>query len=69
MLEEDRIISIETKIAFHEDLVQTLNDTVFDQQQRIAALEDQLKNLVARMASLSHSSGDEADSHERPPHY
>ncbi len=69
MLEEDRIIAIETKISFHEDLVQTLNNTIYDQQQRISALEDQLKNLVQRMANLSQDSSQPAEHSERPPHY
>ena len=69
MLEEDRIISIETKIAFHEDLMQTLSSTVYEQQQQISALEAQLKNLVQRMAGLTESSSDQVDLHERPPHY
>ena len=69
MADEDRIISIETKIAFLEDIVQTLNDTVVSQQQRISALEEQYKNLAQRLASISQSSGQEADLDERPPHY
>lgn len=66
---EDRIIAIETKVDFHEDLVQTLNNTVFQQQQRISALEDQLKNLAQRMVVLGQSSSEPADHLERPPHY
>lgn len=69
MLEEDRIISIESKIAFHEDLVQTLNNTVYNQQKRISDLEDQLQALLQRIANLGHSSNDPAEHPERPPHY
>ena len=69
MADEDRIISIETKIAFLEDLVQSLNDTVVSQQQAIFALEEQYKNLVQRLASISQSSGEETNLDERPPHY
>ncbi len=69
MADEDRIIAIETKIAFLEDLVQTLNDTVVSQQQRISALEEQYKNLVQRLASISQSPDQEADLDQRPPHY
>ena len=69
MADEDRIISIETKIAFLEDLVQSLNDTVVSQQQAILALEEQYKNLVQRLASISQSSGEETNLDERPPHY
>ena len=69
MADEDRIISIETKIAFLEDLVQSLNDTVVSQQQAIFALEEQYKNLVQRLASISQASGEETNLDERPPHY
>ncbi len=69
MADEDRIISIETKIAFLEDLVQSLNDTVVSQQQAIFALEEQYKNLVQRLASISQAAGEETNLDERPPHY
>lgn len=69
MLEEDRIISIETKIAFHEDLVQTLDNAVYEQQQRISALEAQLKDLVQRMTDVPQVSGEGDELPERPPHY
>ena len=69
MAHEDRIISIETKIAFLEDLVQSLDDTIVSQQQAIFALKEQYKNLVQRLASISQSSGKEIDLDQQPPHY
>jgi len=69
MSEEHRLIAIETKIAYHEDLVQTLNDTVIDQQMRIAELEARYQALLDRMSAL-HPPADPAEmGDERPPHY
>jgi SlyX protein len=69
MADEDRVIAIETKLAFLEDIVQSLNDTVVNQQQRISVLEEQYKNLVQRLASVSQSPNEDANLEERPPHY
>jgi SlyX protein len=67
MSDEDRIISIESKIAYQEDLMQTLNDTVIEQQQRISALEHRYQSVLERLSSLDPPSTVDAD--ERPPHY
>ena len=67
MSDEDRIISIESKIAYQEDLMQTLNDTVIEQQQRIAALEHRYHSMLERLSSLDPPAA--ADVDERPPHY
>ncbi|HCU89617.1 MAG: SlyX protein [Legionellales bacterium] len=69
MLEEDRIISIESKIAFHEDLVQTLNNTVYNQQKRISDLENQLQTLLQRIVNLDQPSNNPTEHPEQPPHY
>ena len=67
MTAEDRLVVIETKIAFTEDLVHSLNDTVIAQQQRLEELEQRYQNLLDRMSALSPPTQDTID--EPPPHY
>lgn len=72
MMIEDRLVDIETKIAYQEYLVQELNDTVYRQQKKIDQLEAICKSLVDHVRALSEAAegkpgGNVLD--ERPPHY
>lgn len=65
--DEDRIINIEIKLTDQENLVDTLNRTVYEQSRRI----DQLEALVAKMAEHIRVLRDREQGpvNERPPHY
>lgn len=65
---ESRLSEIEIKLSFSEDLLEELNRTVAQQQQRITALEQQVRDLRLQ---LQHSLPAEPGSsgHEIPPHY
>ncbi|NWG32370.1 MAG: SlyX family protein [Rhodocyclaceae bacterium] len=65
---EDRITELEVKLAFAEDLLETLNTTVFRQQERIDQLERQvreLRQLVLQAIPVEQRSLRD----EIPPHY
>jgi SlyX protein len=71
---EQRIITIETKIAFQEDIINQLNDVVCKQQDQIDALEHLTQQLLGRIRDLSEASmggsgGGLSEVDERPPHY
>ena len=70
---EQRIISIETKIAYQEDTIEQLNDVVSKQQTQIDTLERLTQQLIARVRDLSEASAHSSESFsaadERPPHY
>lgn len=66
---EQRIIELETKLSFQEDLLQELNSHVITQQAQIDKLttlcdllKDQYKEIVSSLPDAA--SGDEV-----PPHY
>jgi len=65
---ESRLTEIETKLAFAEDLLETLNQTVVRQQGQIDSLQQQLRLLHQR---LQDALPDEARTlrDEIPPHY
>jgi SlyX protein len=67
---EERLENIETKISFQEDLVEELNKTVYQQQQKIERLEAMCKSLAQHVQSLSATRNDGGTlENERPPHY
>jgi SlyX protein len=69
MSEEKRFIAIETKIAYHEHVVDTLNDTIVAQQRRIENLEARCDSLLERVATIAPPAEPGAPSDEVPPHY
>ena len=69
MPDEDRIIELETKLAYHEDIIQALNDTVVQQQKKLSSLEERYQTLVARLVSIEPPAVFEDDGIEVPPHY
>lgn len=66
----DRIVEIETKLAFQEDAIQALNEVICRQEKRISQLEETLAVLIDRFRQLSADQEPSATPRdERPPHY
>ena len=65
---ESRLTELETKLAFAEDLLETLNQTVIRQQGQLDSMQQQLRLLHQR---LQDTRPDEANTprDEIPPHY
>ncbi len=68
-MSEDRIIELEIKQAYQEDLLQSLNRVVADQQKQIGKLEETCKLLNDKITQLVLTDGNPSVSDERPPHY
>lgn len=68
-MSEARIIELEIKQAYQEDLIQTLNSVVADQQKQISKLEETCKLLHDKIKSLTLTGANVAILDERPPHY
>jgi SlyX protein len=69
-MSEERLVEIETKIAFQEKTIKDLNDALYEQQQEIERLGDTCNALVKRVKELSESGlGIDAPANEKPPHY
>jgi SlyX protein len=69
-MNNDRLIELEIKAAYQEDLLQTLNKIVSEQQQQIQRLESTCQLLNERIKSLStEGMGNDASIDEVPPHY
>ncbi len=69
-MNDDRIIELEIKAAYQEDLLQELNKIVAGQQQQIDRLEATCRMLNERIKSLSsEGAGGGENIEEVPPHY
>ena len=65
---ENRLTEIEIKLTQMEDLVETLNLTVFRQQEQIASLQQQHQLLSQQLQEMALSDPRESNE-ETPPHY
>lgn len=65
--DEDRFITLETKLAHQEDLVDELNKTIYRQERRIDGLEAMVAKLAEHVRTLRDAG--QAPVNERPPHY
>jgi len=66
----DRIIELEIKTAYQEDLLQALNTIVGQQQQQLDRLEATCTFLNERIKSLSiEGNGEHSEKDQIPPHY
>jgi SlyX protein len=68
-MHEDRVIELEIKVAYQEDLIQEMNKIVSQQQQQIGRLEATCKLLNERIKSLSNVMSADECIDQQPPHY
>ncbi|PTQ89692.1 SlyX family protein [Agitococcus lubricus] len=66
---EQRIIDLEIKQAFQEELLDTLNRIVIEQQQQITLLQAQVKLVYQQLKSLQPSNIALSTEDAPPPHY
>jgi SlyX protein len=63
----DRIDALETRLAFQDETIETLNQTITAQWQQIDALTRQVANLGERLQEAEAQAPGAAN--EPPPHY
>ncbi len=67
---ESKITDLECKLAFQEDTVDQLNDTVIQQQKQIETLVNYLQKMQAQITSLQEdNSVMPVEQEPPPPHY
>lgn len=69
---KEKIIDLETKFSFQEDLLQQLNKEMLLQQRQIDALSLQLRLVREQLSELLVQDGvhhDQPLEEEKPPHY
>lgn len=66
---QDQVMSLEIKLAFQDDLVETLNQIVIGQQQQLDLLQQQVQLLYQQLKSLQPSNIADLAEEAPPPHY
>ncbi len=67
MSQEERFVDIELKLVHTEDLVESLNQMVYQQSRRIDQLEAMVNQLAEHIRNNAQSGGGLIN--DRPPHY
>lgn len=61
------VIELETKLAFQDETIETLNAVVTRLQATVERLTQEMTALKAQLRSVAPTTGGQAD--EKPPHY
>ncbi len=68
-MSDQRVIELEIKLSYQEDLLQALNKIVADQQRQITHLERAYQHLNERINSLPIDNKSDSANEPPPPHY
>jgi SlyX protein len=66
MTAEERLVTIETKIAYLENYVNELNQVIIDQEEAIKKLNTETEMLKKK---IEQGEGEKLPENEKPPHY
>jgi len=66
---EERLVALETKLAYQEQALEQLNEAMLHQQRVIEQLERRLRTLGDRVNTLADPGQAPTPADERPPHY
>ncbi len=69
-MSENRIIELETKVAYQDKAIEELSETVFQLDQKLEQLKRVCDGLRLKLVAITEQSGLEVGEHnEKPPHY
>ncbi len=66
---DNRLTNLEVKLAFQDDLLESLNRIVAAQQQQLDLLQQELRLLYQQIKTLQPSQINTAAEEPPPPHY
>ena len=67
---EQRLDELESRLAFQDDLIESLNEVITRQDREITNMASQLKDLFTRVSEQAETATPGATAeHEIPPHY
>lgn len=66
---ETRLTNLEVKVAFQDDLLETLNQVVADQQRQIDLLQGEIRVLYDQLKAVQPSLVAMQSEESPPPHY
>lgn len=68
-MNSERLTEMEIKLAFQEEMVETLNQIVAGQQRELDLLQGQVRLLYQQLKSLQPSDIASVEEEVPPPHY
>ena len=66
---ENKIIDLQSKLAFQDETITELNEVITDQQNQLDQLREEIRLLGLRIASVAESSSVSEEKEPPPPHY
>ena len=66
---EQKIIDLESQLAFQEDTIETLNQALASQQRQLDDVQFKLKHVLDKVKSMEPSNIASAEEETPPPHY
>lgn len=66
---ENKIIDLQSKLAFQDETINELNEVITDQQNQLDQLREEIRLLGLRIASVAESSSTSEEKEPPPPHY
>jgi SlyX protein len=66
---ENKIIELQSKLAFQDETINKLNEVITDQQNQLDQLREEIRLLGLRIASVAESSNVTEEKESPPPHY
>jgi SlyX protein len=66
---DERIIDLESRMAFQEEAIHTLSETLIEQQRTIDSLSRTIDALRQRLQALEPSPLQPGETEPPPPHY
>lgn len=67
-MNEDRIINLESKLSYQEDLIRELSEVIARQDKSLYQLEQSVGSLGQQFKELSENAQG-GSANEKPPHY
>ena len=65
----EKLISLESRLAFTEDTINGLNSIIADQNAEIAAIKAYCRELKTKLDELAESDASSFKADQKPPHY
>lgn len=66
---ENKLIDLQSKLAFQDETINELNEVITDQQNQLDTLREEIRLLNLRITSVAESSNVSEEKEPPPPHY
>lgn len=66
---EDRVMELESRLAFQDDTIQALNDVLVAQHRLVERMQLQMAALIKRQEEMGGQYGTFEEPDATPPHY